>query len=225
MSHERAARHAAFWQDENPPGRLRPRAEPFGSHRRRQSRLLVELPQGRLERHESRLHLDGEDGAVTPPDREDVERPALAVARVRDLGGDLPSVTDEEVDREADENRVPPIQEPVDVATAPPQLEARIGVERARHRAERGHGEPVAMPALDGRDRRLAQPGARRKVRLAEASSGPDDPDGSTEARIVHAAIVGERGPPPVISDSTAGHPHGADDLPAIALGGQAAPS
>src|SRR5207244_4967466 len=72
-------------QDEQPRDVLRLPAEAFPRDRWRQSDLFIELAQGCLDRDELGLNLHNDEVPSRGRPSEEVDRPALAIARVRQL--------------------------------------------------------------------------------------------------------------------------------------------
>jgi hypothetical protein len=65
-----------------------------------------------------------------------VERAALTVPRVGDLSANLPAESSKRAGDEAHQRRMVLVDQPIDLAAAPPDLDDNERVERAQDRAE-----------------------------------------------------------------------------------------
>ena len=90
MSKDSPALGPILRQDEQPADGRRPPSE-WSSDAASQAELLVELPEGRLERCELALDLDHEEACRSRVPGEEIHRAALAELGIRDLGGDDPA--------------------------------------------------------------------------------------------------------------------------------------
>ena len=129
----------------------------------------------------------------------DVDHAAFAADRERHLGSDEPARKIAE--RPGDlfmEPRVVGVQQPVQVAGAPPAEDIDPHVERGRDAPQRRHRERVEMAPLDPRDRRRRDSRLARDVDLPERPTDPNGPKGAAQPLIAHGRTVACGPHPPV---------------------------
>lgn len=153
---------------------------------RRQPALAIDAREQLLDVHELRLELDHEQRPAALVPREDVDRPALAVVRERDLRRECPPVRREKPGELIVELRVTGGQQPVQLTAAP----ARPDVDQdAEHARDPPHGVQEGGPqlaTLDARHRRLRHPGPPGDFRLGQLEPDPNHPARPTEPHVVH---------------------------------------
>jgi hypothetical protein len=101
---------------------------------------------------------------------------------------------------------VSPIQEPIQLATAPPHSQLDAEVQGCHHSPDRCGRELVQVTALHARNGRLRNPGRRRKFVLLPASAPPDGSQRCAKPLVVHDAQDGDVG---VIEPLREGYPNG----------------
>jgi hypothetical protein len=123
---------------------------------------------------------------------EDVDHAAFAVDRERDLGFDGPrrQVVAEHPGDLLVQRGVPGIEEPVEIARAPPRDQVDPDVEGGRDSSHNLEGEGVDVPSLDARDRRRGDAGRLSEVGLPPTAAYSNGPHGGAEALIVHTCSV-----------------------------------
>jgi hypothetical protein len=111
---------------------------------------------------------------------EDVDHAAFAVDRERDLRFDRPrrQVATEHPGDLLVQSGVPGIEEPVEIARAPPRDQVDPDVEGGRDSSHNLEGEGVDVPSLDARDRRRGDAGRLSEVGLPATAAYSNGPHG-----------------------------------------------
>ena len=151
-----------------------------------ESDLLVEPAGGRLERNELGLDLHHERGPRRRMHCEDVDRPAFAELRVRDLPRYRPSEASETPGNPADERCVPLVEEAIELTATPRDVDDDTGVDCRKHACDRPERERVPMPPFDQRHARLADAGDAGQVALAPSASPTERPKHTPDPHAVH---------------------------------------
>jgi hypothetical protein len=139
-------------EDEHASQARRPPPETLPGDRGCQAGLIIKLVQCRLDGGDLRLVLDHQEGACARMPSENVDRSSLAVARIGNLGLGNPTSRTDRIHRCRRECRVAGIDEPIQRRTAPAQVDADRGVERASDRTQTRHPDVVDASELDERD-------------------------------------------------------------------------
>jgi hypothetical protein len=114
---------------DHPHANERGRPIPFPRNVMREPPIAVYLSDKATHIADRALHLDDQDGAPAWVPRHDIDRPALAEDRERDLGLDDPlGQAGQSPDQGLDHAGMARIDEPVEIASRPPrnQIDARI---------------------------------------------------------------------------------------------------
>jgi hypothetical protein len=173
-------------ENQQPHDRPAPPPEPLRRDRPSVARLLVELPNRLLDRRELRFHLDDEQHQGPGFECEQVDRPALAVDRVRDLDLHEPAGNTQPPHRRLDERRMPAIHEPIERTASPSDVELGTRVEGLEQGTDRPQRQPVEPTALDERDRRLADARERPESLLGQATSTSESAERAPDLHVAH---------------------------------------
>jgi len=144
-------------------------------------------------------------------EREDVDHPAFAVDTERRLGREEPfgEVLAERARDRLVQLRVARVQEPVQVACAPPRVQVHAHVEGRGNRADRVERQRADVPPLGPRDRRRRDLRLASEVLLPPATPPAQLPKRRPEPQAIHdPRTVTEAALPSVIRRSTGAH-HG----------------
>ncbi len=107
------------------------------------------LPECLLDTGERGLDLDDEQRADTLVPGEEIDGAALAVDRIRHFEPDLPAEASKQRDDRSNQSCVTLVNEPVEMTSAPVQLNGELGIERSGDSPQVGERDPLEMAALD----------------------------------------------------------------------------
>ena len=166
-------------------------------HRRRPARSLahdpgqeallhVETPVGLLDRREIAFDFEDRDRPGPFLSRQDVDRTAFAEVREGHFRLNLPAERPQDLNHHLDDERMPPVEQPVDSPSAPEQVDVEPGVKGSGRTAKNFHSLGANMTALDLGDRLLADPSPLRQFDLTPPVSAPERTDDQPKATIVH---------------------------------------
>jgi hypothetical protein len=146
-------------------------SELFRRNTGRESRLRVVLAERLFDVDQLGFDLDHEQHSLAWMPREQVDRAAFAIDGIRDLGTYDPTRRAEHVRDRTHERCVSFIDEPVQVAASPPELDNEIRVQRSGDPANGLQRETFEMAALEQRYQALRDAGTGRQVALSPAKS------------------------------------------------------
>jgi hypothetical protein len=118
-----------FREHEQPRNVRRMPSEPVGSDGWSQPDFLVEFPEHGFDSREVRLDFDDHQDPKRGPEREHINRPALAELRVRHFDLNKPATFGQKPGQLAGERRVILVEQPVERTGAPTHIERQPGVE------------------------------------------------------------------------------------------------
>jgi hypothetical protein len=124
-------------------------SEPLGRNPPRKPHLLVVLPQRPLNGHHLGFDLHDQQRTCRLVPGEQVDRAALSVHRVRNLGPGDPTGSFEELGDPTDKRRVAFIHQAVEVAATPSEGDDQLRVEGAGDRARPSEWHIADPPAFD----------------------------------------------------------------------------
>lgn len=116
----------------------------------------------------------------------EVDGTALAVFGVRDLRDNLPAKTFETRDNALGKACMPAIEEPIQLATTPSNVDDDFRIERAEQVAQGSNGQPVESATLDSRHHVVADAGAIGRVDLADAKSMAQGTRRAADLKVIH---------------------------------------
>lgn len=185
VGHSSACR-GGFRQDQRARDDVRAPAQQRTRDRRGNPHLHVEPAEGLLDGGELRLHLDDQDNAGRLVPRKKVKRPPVAGLGERHLGTHPPARGGEHTRDVLDEFGMTLVDQPVERAAAPEEIQRRPLVYGAADPAHDGDADVVEAASLDVRDLLLPNAGVQRQIALTPPESPPESTDSETETPIVH---------------------------------------
>ncbi len=177
-------------QNQEPGRQAGSPAEPLAADRRSKSHLGVVTPQRLLDRGELRLQLGHEQRLRRRVPTEQVDGTSLPVDGVRNFRVDLPADRLKSSGERFGETRVASIEQPVQLAATPPNLDGHLRVEHGKQRAQLPDRGARDSTPLDQGDLRLAAASARGDISLSQAKSSAQRPSGPSYSQLVHPASL-----------------------------------
>ena len=160
-------------------------------HVARESGFAIQTVKGRLRVRDDRLDLDDEQGAEQWMEGEDVDRPALAPDRERDLDLNNPTKAPKESHEGIDQGRMRLVHQSVEALASPSKVEVDVRAKSSRRLDERAHRDTIELAPIDRSDQGTREAGTDGHVPLAALESDPQRAELASESEGIHPPIVG----------------------------------